>query len=803
MDTKKWSTQWGGRELTIEVGKFVPQAQGSCTVQYGDTVILATAIKSSQVREGIDYFPLMVEFAEKLYAAGKIKGSRFMKREGRPSDEAVLTGRMVDRAIRPLFDERVRNDIQVVLTALSVDGENDAAITALIAASTALAISSIAWNGPLAGARVGLDENGEFKLNISVEEAKTGKLDLVVAGDEKKLIMTEAGASEVDEDTMFKALKWGGEQLAPALDLIKKVQAEVGKEKETVPELADDVAQVGDNREQEVRNFCEKFVADQAETMIFNSPKITKEERTGMVSEIKEKLVESLNAKEYTADEQGAGLKNIKLYVSNEISKRILEKDQRLDGRKLTEIRDLSSEVDLLPRVHGSGFFKRGDTHVLSIVTLGAPGDVQTMDTMEEDGTKRYMHHYSDGPYTYGETGFMRGPGRRAIGHGALAERALESVLPSAEDFPYAIRVVSEVFSSNGSSSMASTCGSTLSLMAAGVPITKPVAGMAMGLSSKSDENGNITEWKVLTDLQDVEDGPGGMDFKITGTKDGITAMQMDTKTQGLPWDLVEVTLKQSKEARAEILGVMTTAIPEPKAELSPYAPRIETIKIDPEKIGDVIGPGGKVIKKITEETGVTIDIEQDGRVMITSNDGEAMEKARNIILELTKDIEAGEIYEGKVVRIEDFGAFVNLIPGKDGLVHVSEISYERVNKPGDVLKLGEVVKVKVKEIDAMGRVNLSMKALLSKPEGFVERPPQSRGPRPGGSGRPTHGGGGGYNKGPRRDNDRGPRPAYKPQGDRPTPAPAAKPAEEASSSAKATDDKPKKKFGLFGKKKD
>ena len=791
MEVKNWSTEWGGRTLTIETGRYVPQAHGSCTVRYGDTVILATVIKSKDVRDGIDYFPLMVEFEEKLYAAGKIKGSRFMKREGRPTDEAILTGRMVDRAIRPLFDERVRNDVQVVLTALSVDGENDAAITALLAASCAVAISPIAWDGPIAGARVGLDENGEFKLNISYEEAKTGKLDLVVAGAPEKLIMVEAGASEVDEDTMFKAMKWGAEQMAPAVELIKKVQVEAGKAKETVPVLADDLADVGDNKEEEVRQLCEKFVADNVETMIFDSPKVSREERYGMIEEIKGKLVEFLNEKEYTEDEQKAGLKNIKLYVSNEISKRILEKEQRLDGRKMTDIRELNSEIDLLPRVHGSGMFMRGDTHVLSIVTLGAPGDVQTLDTMEEDGTKRYMHHYNDGPYTYGETGFMRGPGRRAIGHGALAERALEPMLPAEEDFPYAIRVVSEVFSSNGSSSMASTCGSSLSLMAAGVPIKKPVAGMAMGLSSRSDEKGNITDWKVLTDLQDVEDGPGGMDFKITGTADGITAMQMDTKTHGITWDIVEQTLKQSKEARVQILEVMKGAISEPKAELSPYAPRIETIKIDPEKIGDVIGPGGKTIKKITEETGVTIDIEQDGRVMITSNDGEAMEKAKKIIEELTKEIEAGEIYEGKVVRIEDFGAFVNLIPGKDGLVHVSEISHERVNKPGDVLKLGQVVKVKVKEIDNLGRVNLSIKALLSKPEGWQERPPRAprQDERRGGNRGGAYKGGNDHKRNTgqsssSRPHDRSPR------HDAPKP-PASK-----------KDDTPKKKFGLFGRSK-
>ena len=476
MEVKNWSTEWGGRTLTIETGRYGPQAHGSCTVRYGDTVILATVIKSKNVREGIDYFPLMVGFEEKLYAAGKIKGSRFMKREGRPTDESILTSRMIDRAVRPLFDERVRNDIQIVVTALSIDGENDPAVVGLIAASIAIAISPIAWNGPLAGSRIGLDENGEFKLNIGHEEIKNGKLDVMVAGTPEKLVMVEAGASEVDEDTMFKAMKWGSEQLTPVLELIKKIQSEVGKEKEAVPALADDLDSVGDNKEEEVRQLCEKFVADSAEGMIFNSPKITKLERTEMVSTIKEKLVEFLNGKEYTEDEQKAGLKNIKLYVSNEISKRILEKEQRLDGRKMTDIRDLHSEIDLLPRVHGSGMFMRGDTHVLSIVTLGAPGDVQTLDTMEDDSTKRYMHHYNDGPYTYGETGFMRGPGRRAIGHGALAERALECVLPAEEDFPYAIRVVSEVFSSNGSSSMASTCGSSLSLMAAAVPLKKPVA---------------------------------------------------------------------------------------------------------------------------------------------------------------------------------------------------------------------------------------------------------------------------------------------------------------------------------------
>ncbi|HBU07303.1 MAG TPA: polyribonucleotide nucleotidyltransferase [Candidatus Magasanikbacteria bacterium] len=728
MEIKNWSTDWGGRKLTIEVGKFVPQAHGSCTVQYGDTVMLATVIKSKGERDNIDYFPLMVDFEEKLYAAGKIKGSRFIKREGRPSDEAILTGRMVDRAIRPLFDERLRNDVQVVLTALSIDGENDAAITSLVAASCAICISNVPWDGPIAGARIGLDENNEFVLNISADKVDTSKLDLVVAGTPEKLIMVEAGANEVNEQTMLKAMQWGSEQLKPVLELIAKIQKEIGKTKDDVEKILDEAGDVK-KRVAETKKIGREFLKTVADEMVFNSKKITKAERIELFNNLEKELAKILTEKEFTPDEQKPCLKEVKYLLSEVVTKKILENDQRLDGRKLTEIRDLHAEIDLLPRVHGTGFFKRGDTHVLSVVTLGAPGDMQTLDTMEEEGKKRYMHHYNDGPYSYGETGMMRGPGRRAIGHGALAERALFPVLPEEESFPYAIRVVSEVMSSNGSSSMASTCGSTLSLMAAGVPIKKPVAGIAMGLASDAAENnGTVKNWKVLTDLQDVEDGPGGMDFKIAGTIDGITAIQMDTKTHGLPWDLVEQTLKQAREARLQILGVMASVIAEPRKELSPYAPRIETIKIDPEKIGDVIGPGGKTIKKIIEETGVDIDIEQDGRVLITSVDSEGMQKAIKMVLDLTKEIEPGEIYEGKVVRLEDFGAFVNILPGKDGLVHVSEISWNRVGRPSDVLKIGDTAKVKVKEIDNLGRVNLTIKGLLPRPEGMTDRPPMDRG---------------------------------------------------------------------------
>jgi polyribonucleotide nucleotidyltransferase len=728
---KSWSTQWGGRELTLEVGKFALQATQSCTVRYGDTVIMATVVKTDNIRDGIDYFPLMVNYEEKLYAAGKIKGSRFIKREGRPSDESILSGRVIDRALRPLFDERVRNDIQVVLTALSVDGENDATITAMVAASAVLSLSSIQWEGPIAGARIGR-KNGEFILNVTTSELagdEPSELDVIVAGTAEKLIMVEAGASEVSEDIMYDAIEWGCKQLQPAVDLIAKAQKEVGLEKEAPLEFADDSADIDDNVEEQIRRAVETFVSSVADTMIFDTPKITRAERSGMVSVIKEAAVAHLTEKGFDEALHSVGLKNIKLHVSNEISKRILQKDERLDKRGLLEVRELQSEVDLLPRVHGSGMFLRGDTQVLSIVTLGGPGDKQLLDTMEEEGEKRYMHHYNDAPYTYGDARPMRGPGRRAIGHGALAERALLPVLPTEADFPYTIRVVSEVMGSNGSSSMASTCGSSLSLMAAGVPITKPVAGIAMGLASDLEGTG---AWKVLTDLQDVEDGPGGMDFKIAGTKDGVTAMQMDTKTKGLTMDIIKQAIHQSKDARMHLLKNMTDEIAEVREDLSPYAPRIQTIVIDPEKIGEVIGPGGKTIKKIVEETGADIDIEQDGRVLITTNDAEAMRKAVEMVELIIKEIEAGEIYDGKVVRIEDFGAFVNLLPGKDGLVHVSEIAWERTDKPSDVLKMGEVVKVKVKEIDNLGRVNLSIKALLPRPEGAVDAPSgRSGSPRP------------------------------------------------------------------------
>ena len=728
---QSWSTPWAGRTLTIETGHFALNTYGSCTVRYGDTVVMATVMKSDNIRDGIDYFPLMVDFEEKLYAAGKIKGSRFIKREGRPSDDAILTARLIDRAIRPLFDPTVRNDVQVIVTALSVDGENHSAVVGLIAASTALSISSVPWAGPIGAARVGLASNGEFILNVLESQIKNNEsnLDLTVAGTPEKLVMVEAGASEIKDEVVMKAMKWGCEQLQPIIDLITKVQTEVGKSKVgAMPVVIVDETSK-DAQILRAKDLAKKFIAQSASEFIFNSPKVSKADRTAMIDLLKEKLKAHLAESGIETDFMSGALKNVKEYISAIISEKILQSSERLDGRSLTGIRELTCETDLLPRVHGSAMFMRGDTQVLSVVTLGAPGDVQTLDGMEEAGTKRYMHHYNDAPYSYGEVAPLRGPGRRAIGHGALAERALLPVLPDPIDFPYTIRVVSEVLGSNGSSSMASTCGSSLSLMAAGVPIKKPVAGIAMGLAS--DEKGNF---KVITDLQDVEDGLGGMDFKIAGTVDGITAIQMDTKTLGLSWPLVEQTIKQASTARAEILAVMQKTIATPRAELSPFAPRIETIQINPEKIGELIGPGGKTIKKITETTGVSIDIEQDGRVLITSVDATAMQAAIDMVRDLTREVVAGEIYEGKVVRLEDFGVFVQLLPNKDGLVHVSEIAWSHTSSPRDVLKLGDTVKVVVREIDNLGRVNLSIRQLLPKPEGYVDQPPRPMGPRPGGS---------------------------------------------------------------------
>lgn len=736
MDVKQWSMEWAGRTLSVETGKFALQANAACTVRYGDTVLLATAVMSKNTRDGIDFFPLMVNFEEKLYAAGKIKGSRFIKREGRPSEEAILSGRLVDRALRPLFNQEMRNDVQIILTALSYDGSTDPQIPALIAASVALSLSNIPWNGPIAGVRVG-KVGGAWKVNPSFSERETGDADIVIAGTPEKVIMVEAGCNEIVDTEVVEAMKIGAKEMAPVIEFIKKIQTEAGKQKLDLAAGSEEQ----EGKTQEIEAEVRAFIKNHASDWVFDAPKVSKSERVAMVDRFSQAIGEMLTEKELDEKIKKTILGRVKTYVAECITERILDKDQRLDGRALNEVRTLFGETSLLPRTHGTALFMRGDTQVLSVVTLGAPGDAQTLDTMEEEGIKRYMHHYNDTPATYGEAGFMRGPGNRAIGHGALAERALEPVLPDELSFPYVIRIVSEVLGSNGSSSMASSCGSTLALMDAGVPIKKPVAGIAMGLAS--DAKGRF---RVLTDLQDIEDGPGGMDFKITGTKDGITAMQMDTKTDGLSWEIIDQTFKQSYEARLEILEFMKGVIAEPRKEMSPFAPRIVTITINPDKIRDVIGPGGKMINKIIAETGVAIDIEDDGRVNVTSSDSVGMEKAVTWIKQLTHEVTAGEQYEGTVVRLEDFGAFIQILPGQDGLVHVSEVAWERTNKPSDVLKLGDKVQVLVKEIDNLGRINLSMRALLPKPEGYEERPPMDRprGPRPMG------GGGGGHRSGGR-----------------------------------------------------
>ena len=721
---KKFEVEWGGKNLIIETGKFAGQANGSCTVRYGDTVVLATAVMSSTQREGINFFPLMVEYEEKLYAAGKIKGSRFIKREGRPTDEAILTARLIDRAIRPLFDDRVRNDIQVVLSTLSWDQENDPDIPAMVGASVALMISDIPWNGPIAGVRVG-QVNGEWVANPTYEARTKSSLDIVVAGTPEKVCMLEAGASEVLENDVLEAIKFGQKHLKKIITLIEGIRDEIGKTKMVITEEDTEVAA----EKEGLKNKVKEFLREKLASCLFDSKKESKTSRQEVLDKLEKEMEEYLKSEGIGKDRRKDAMGFFYGIVEEEISRVILEKELRVDCRALTEIRPLGAEVALLPRTHGSGYFTRGDTHVLSAVTLGSPADEQTLDGMEVSGKKRFMHHYNFPPFSVGEAAPMRGPGRREIGHGALAERALLPVLPKTEIFPYTIRVVSEVLSSNGSSSMASTCASTLALMDAGVPISAPVAGIAMGLAS--DEKGN---YKILTDLQDLEDSKGGMDFKIAGTKLGITAIQMDTKTDGLTMEMVEKTLNQGREARMKILDVMTKAIAAPRPDLSPYAPRIITFKINSDRIRDVIGPGGKIINEIIDATGVSIDIANDGTVVICSVSPPALDKAVAWVKSLTQEAEVGEIYQGPVTRILDFGAFVEIFPHKDGLVHISELAPYRVGKVTDVVNIGDVVKVKVIKVDEQGRVDLSIKRLQEngeKDRGFDQRSERPRHDRP------------------------------------------------------------------------
>jgi polyribonucleotide nucleotidyltransferase len=699
MQEKKWSLQLGGRELVIETGTLAKQASGSVTARYGDTVVLAAVVMSKEMSKITGYFPLMVDYEERYYAAGKIKGSRFIKREGRPSDDAILSGRAVDRTIRPLFNSRMRNEVQVVVTTLSYDGENDPDLVAMIAASAALALSDIPWNGPIGAVRVGL-QNGNFVLNPSSEERENGALDLLLSGTQEKINMLEASALEIPEEKMAEAFAFGFEAIKKIVHFIDEARAETGKEKRAAALLSG-----SPEFETDIRRMCAELGLAEA---LYLRPKQVSETQ---ISEIKDKITQYA-AEKYLEQKNLSELLEIIIdEVSDEVvHTNILERDARPDGRGLTEIRPITCAVGLLPRTHGTGLFTRGETQALTVTTLGAPGDEMVIDTMETDTKKRYMHFYNFPPYSVGEIKPMRGPGRREIGHGALAEKALLPVLPSKEEFPYTILLVSEVLESNGSSSMASTCGSTLSLMDAGVPIKKPVAGIAMGVITGQDGH-----YKTLSDIQGLEDHFGDMDFKVAGTKDGITALQMDVKIDGLTPEMLKIVITQAKEGRLFIMDKMLEAIAEPRPDLSPYAPRIITLHINPDKIRDVIGPGGKVINQIIDETGVSIDIEDDGSVFITSTDETSAKKAVEWINNLTREVKAGEMFQARITRIMNFGAFAEVLPNQEGLIHISELAEQRVEKVEDVVQIGDIVPVIVKEIDSQGRINLSHKAALHK----------------------------------------------------------------------------------------
>lgn len=692
-DIIKVSTQWLGRELSLEVNHVGFRASGSVVVRYGDTVVLGM-VNSGDVNPALDYFPLSVDYEEKFYASGKISSSRFNKREGKPSDEAVLVGRLIDRPIRPLFPKGYRNECQVVTTVLATDPAYRPDAVAMIAASAALLLAGVPFDGPVAGLRVGLDKDGKFKAFMSRDELETGKLDLFVAVKDQKVMMVEAGAKEASEEALIDAMKWVVENAQPALDLqrelIAKVQPAQQEYELTLPD-------------EEIIGKVDEYMTDK----LTDDLHIPYPERNPKVDVIKSEALEHFAA-DYT-DEEWAEVETdyaeaIDMAVKKNVRQGIITEGVRPDGRKLDEIRPITCEVDVLPRVHGSALFTRGLTQALNIVTLAPLSDSQLVDTMEvTDGERRYMHHYNAPGYTVGEVKRMGAPGRREIGHGYLAERALLPMLPSKEDFPYAIRSVTEIMSQNGSTSMAATCSSCMALMTAGVPLRRPVSGVAMGLMIDGDRH------YVLTDLADQEDFAGDMDFKCTGTSEGVTALQMDMKVHGIDVDILSEALQRAKTARAEILAKMLAVIPEPRKELSPYAPKIEKLQIKTDKIGTVIGKGGETITKITSETGVQIDITEDGLVTFATNDAAAMQHAVDWVKSLVEEPEVGKIYRGTVVGLKDFGAFINIMPGVDGMLHVSKIVDHRIKSPADVLKMGQKVNVKLTMIDDKGRLSLTM----------------------------------------------------------------------------------------------
>lgn len=704
MEKKAFTMNLAGRELKIETGLLANQSSGSVTVSLGDTVVFASAMMG-EARPGTDFFPLTVDFEEKYYAAGKIKGSRFMKRnEAKPSDKAVLSSRMIDRPIRPLFPKGMINDVQLIVSVLSADMEVDPSTLGMIAASAAISISGMPFAGPVAAVRIGMVD-GQLIINPTYKQQIDGMLDLVVAGTEEAITMVEAGAKEIDDETMLKALDLAHGEIKKICALQKefiKVYKKPDLEVTLAPENAASM--------EAVTSFVTPAMLDQ----IAGPTKVAiKDELHKLEHQLMEKFAADLEAGKFTPGELKEDL--MTLFEKN-MRKNILEKEKRLDGRKITQVRPLSVKTSVLPRTHGSALFQRGETQALSVCTLGSPGSSLIVDSMDEDTEKFYFHHYNFPPFSVGETKPMRGPSRRDIGHGMLAERALVPVLPDHAKFPYTIWVVSEIMSCNGSSSMASVCGSTLALMDAGVPLKKPVAGIAMGLVTYDGDLAN--GYKILTDIQSFEDFAGDMDFKVAGTREGITALQMDIKVKGLSVDLLRQALAQAKTARGEILDAMLAVIPEARQEMSPYAPRIIAIQIDPDKIRDVIGKGGETIQKITKETGVEIDIEDSGLVMITAVNQDAAKLAQEWINRITYEPQVGDVFQGKVVKIMEFGAFVEIAPGKDGLVHISELANRRVEKVEDVVKEGDIIKVKLIDIDNQGRYKLSHRQAVENGNG-------------------------------------------------------------------------------------
>ena len=692
-DIIRVSTDWLGRELSMEVNKVGFRTTASVIVRYGDTVVLGIA-DSGEVNPNLDYFPLSIDYEEKYYASGKISSSRFIKREGRPSDEAILIGRLIDRPIRPLFPKGYRNECQVVTTVLSMDPAFRPDAVAMLAASAALMLTGVPFDGPIAGLRIGLDEQDNFRAFMSRSELEQSRLDLFVAGKTDKVMMVEAGANEVSEDTLADAFAWALEQIKPALDLQLELRDLVQPEVQSYQLVTPD---------EQIAEQVESYLSDK----LPDDLRVTYAERNPRIAEIKQAMLEHFQADYDEAtwlERQADYLDAFDKVMHQNVRQGIIEQGIRPDGRQLDEIRPLSSEVHLLPRTHGSSLFTRGLTQALNIVTLAPLSYAQLVDTMEvTDGERRYMHHYNAPGYTVGEIKRLGAPGRREVGHGYLAERALLPMLPDKEDFPYAIRSVTEIMSQNGSTSMAATCSSCLALMDAGVPLKRPVSGVAMGLIVDGDRH------FVLTDLADQEDFAGDMDFKCTGTTEGITALQMDMKVHGLPVDTLRDALKQAKQGRAKILAHMLRTIAEPRAELSPYAPRIEKLLVNPDKIGSIIGKGGETINKITSETGVEIDIDESGLVTFASTDGEKMQRAIDWVKGLVEEPEVGKVYTGTVVSLKDFGAFINILPGVDGMLHVSKIAERRISSPDEVLKVGQKVRVKLTLIDDKGRLSLTM----------------------------------------------------------------------------------------------